>query len=131
MNLELREEIVHDLRRAEDRIRLSKGKAYSGNEDTLANFKRNADRLGMSPFQVWAVYFNKHIDSINTAISRNPDYPIDSTEGLDGRIMDARIYLEILKCLLYEFGQDAHKEEGIGFSPPAGSLSSVSSSGAQ
>ncbi len=80
----------------------SKGKAYAGDVDSLANFKRNATRLGLTKYQVWGVYFNKHIDSMNNAISQNPERPIDLTEGLRGRILDAITYLCILQCLLTE-----------------------------
>ncbi len=80
-----------------------KGKAYAGTDDSLANFKRNAERLSLSPFQIWAVYFNKHIDSINNAIGQNPTAPKDKTEGMHGRIIDAMTYLSILHCLLEEY----------------------------
>ena len=79
-----------------------KGKAYSGDKDALANFKINAERMGLSKYQIWAVYFNKHIDSINNAVKDNPDKPADKTEGLSGRIVDAINYLIILKALLTE-----------------------------
>ena len=81
---------------------LSKGKAYSGDGDALSNFKRNAERLGLSKYQVWLIYFMKHIDSICNAIKDNPEAPSDQTEGLHGRIVDAENYLDILECLLTE-----------------------------
>jgi len=105
MNLEQRKEIISRLRSDEDAIMAAKGKSYAGTGDTLANFKRNALALGLSPYQIWAVYFNKHIDSINNAIKADPKAPVDYSEGLRGRIMDARIYLEILACMLEE---DSH-----------------------
>ena len=80
----------------------SKGAAYSGSIDTLANFKRNADVCGITPFQTWLVYAAKHWDTIINSIKQNPSYPIDKTEGLDGRINDLITYLILLKCLLVE-----------------------------
>lgn len=41
-----------------------KGGEYAGDVDRLANFRRNADRLGVSMETVWAVYTAKHIDAI-------------------------------------------------------------------
>jgi len=91
------------------KISESKGKAYAGEGDSLANFKRNAERLGLSKYQVFGVYFNKHIDSINNAISQNPDKPVDKTEGLHGRIVDAVTYLCILDALLIEDNNNEDK----------------------
>ena len=58
----------------------SKQPAYtSHSEDVLNNFKRIAKRLGMTPMETWAVYFNKHVDAINTyVISGNEAEPFDT-----------------------------------------------------
>ena len=79
-----------------------KGKAYAGDKDVLLNFKRNAERLGMTKYQIWAVYANKHIDSVNNAIADNPSAPVDATEGLEGRIIDIINYHLILHAMLSE-----------------------------
>lgn len=79
-----------------------KGDAYSGREDTLANFKRNGERLGLTKYQIWAVYFGKHIDAITNAIKDAPDFPVEKTETLDGRIVDAINYLLLLHGLQLE-----------------------------
>lgn len=79
-----------------------KGEAYASNKDSLSNFKRNAERLEMSPFQIWAVYFNKHVDSVNNAIAQNPACPVDKSEGLESRVTDLINYAMLLKCLLIE-----------------------------
>jgi len=103
MTIEQRQEIVQGLYEEANQIMLAKGKSYAGTGlDSLANFKRNAERLGLSPFQIWAVYFNKHIDSINSAIQGNPNAPIDFSESLRGRILDVINYATILECLLNE-----------------------------
>lgn len=102
MTLENRQALAEAL--FEDCLQLlkDKGEAYSGKKDALANFKINAERMGLSKYQIWAVYFNKHIDSINNAVKDNPEQPSDKTEGLSGRIVDAINYLIILKALLTE-----------------------------
>jgi len=105
MTVERRIDIANSLMDDELELLRVKGKAYAGTGDSLANFKRNAERLGLTPYQIWAVYFNKHIDSINNAIQQNPVFPVDESEGLRGRIADARTYLSILMCLLTEDGE--------------------------
>lgn len=102
MTLENRQELATDLFASCLLLLKDKGEAYSGKEDALANFKDNGKRLGMSKYQVWAIYANKHIDSINNAIKYNPEKPVDKTEGLRGRIIDAINYLIILEALLQE-----------------------------
>ena len=102
MTLDERKLIVEALIKEETDTFIAKGKSYAGGGDTLANFKRNAERLGLTKYQIWGVYFNKHIDSINNAVQDNPQLPEDKTEGLRGRIIDARNYLAILLCLLTE-----------------------------
>jgi hypothetical protein len=84
-----------------------KGLAYAGEEDALSNFKEQAKKLGLTPFQIWNVFFDKHVRGIESAISRNPSAPSDLTEHIQGRITDAIIYLLILSALL----QDLCKEE--------------------
>lgn len=80
----------------------NKQKDYASTADALANFKRNADRLGMTPFQIWEGYFNKHVDSINNAIAKNPKDPQCITEPIRGRVIDCIAYLHILDCLVSE-----------------------------
>lgn len=79
-----------------------KGTAYSGQDDCFANFKRNAEKLGLTKYQIWAVYCGKHLDSIFNAIKSNSTHPVDKSEGLQGRIDDAINYLELLSGMLSE-----------------------------
>lgn len=102
MTLERRKKLFEWVNDNVSRIMNSKGKSYASKEDTLANFKRNADRLGLTKYQIWLVYVGKHIDSIFNAIKYNPEKPIDESEGMEGRIYDAITYLHILYCLLDE-----------------------------
>lgn len=102
MTVEDRQDLASDLLASCLILLRSKGEAYSGKEDVLANFKENGRKLGLSKYQIWAVYANKHIDSINNAIKDNPNKPVDKTEGLRGRVIDAINYLIILESLLQE-----------------------------
>lgn len=96
--------VVDHLQAIEAELRDVKGAAYAGTVDTLANFKRNGERWGMTKYQTWGVYFGKHLDSVQSAIAANPERPVDPSEGLAGRITDLRVYLELLACLLVEDG---------------------------
>lgn len=82
-----------------------KGGEYAGDNDRLANFRRNADRLGLKMEQVWAVYANKHIDAINQYVH---DLSTDTTrprlEGLAGRADDVIVYMILFKAMLIEAG---------------------------
>jgi hypothetical protein len=80
----------------------AKGKSYARDADALANFKINAERLELSKYQVWSIYFMKHVDSIINAIKDNPTNPEDFSEGLFGRITDVINYAGLLKCLKVE-----------------------------
>lgn len=88
--------LLSEARRIED----AKRPGYTGGDvDVLANFKRVADRTGLTPGQVWAVYLNKHIDAIN-AIMCQPGLPV-SEEPL-GRFADGINYLRLGFALLEE-----------------------------
>ena len=82
-----------------------KGPSYEQDGDRLSNFKNQAARLGLEPFQIWAVYFGKHLDAINNAIKRSPSIPHDESEGFESRLIDAAAYL----ALGYELYQEAKK----------------------
>lgn len=76
----------------------TKGNDYSGNEDVFANFKRNVQRLGLEPYEVWSVYFFKHLDAIETWLR---DGEVKS-EPIEGRIDDAILYLLLLRGMISE-----------------------------
>lgn len=111
------------LERADQRrkgISDSKGPEYAGsgaqyldeNSDVLANFKRNAGRTGADVLTVWAVYFGKHLDSIETFIREWAAAETDEErqalvsrgEGIISRFDDARNYLDLGECILHEAG---------------------------
>jgi hypothetical protein len=81
-----------------------KGVEYQNNKDVFSNFKDNAERLGLSKYQIWTVYFNKHVGSINNAVKNNPYNPndINKIENLESRVLDAMAYLFLLHGMIYE-----------------------------
>lgn len=66
-----------------------KGHDYSGDEDALSNFKRQAEALGLTPMQVLAVYFMKHVDAFMT-YAKEGDV---KSEPVEGRIHDIILYM--------------------------------------
>src|SRR3990172_12413162 len=77
----------------------TKGEAYTQNSiDRHKNFKANAEKLGLTPLQVWAVYFNKHIDAIIHFIKNNKEGP----EGVRSNMLDARNYIDLGVSLVEE-----------------------------
>lgn len=79
-----------------------KGVDYSDGQDALYNFKSNAERLGLTKYQVWLVYFMKHIDAICSAVRRNPESPHGESEPIMSRVNDALTYLTIFAAMLEE-----------------------------
>ncbi len=78
-----------------------KGEDYAGTDhqpDVNLNFKKAADRWGITVLQAWGVYFGKHVDAIETFVRKGG---VDSqSEPVLGRITDAVNYLFILLALL-------------------------------
>lgn len=102
MNREQFRNFVAERQKKQLEILDTKGPAYAGNQNTFANFERNAEDLGLTKFQIWSVYAFKHIDTIKRAIKDNPSAPVDKSEGLEGRIDDAINYLTLLAGMLKE-----------------------------
>lgn len=80
-----------------------KGGEYSGDEDRLANFRRNAEALGLSMEHVWAVYAGKHWDAIQQYVK---DLSIgkvrERLEPISGRADDLLVYLLLFKAICEE-----------------------------
>ena len=82
-------------------IMRTKGLSYASNADASENFKRIADATGMTKYQVWAVYFNKHVLSLNNAVKRNPDLPsVADGEQIAGRVADIINYAVLLAMMV-------------------------------
>lgn len=78
-----------------------KGGEYAGDKDRLANFRRNAEALGLSMETVWAVYAAKHWDAVMQYIK---DIAKRTTrvrsEPIEGRIDDLIVYLLLFKLII-------------------------------
>ena len=97
MSTELFDKITQALNEKRRAIVLAKRPEYTeGNEDVLNNFKVVAKELGVSPKQVWYVYFRKHVSSIGQYCA---DPKRQMSEPIEGRICDAMNYLELLNAL--------------------------------
>lgn len=101
-----------------------KGGEYSGDFDRLANFRRNAENLGLDYRQVWAIYSAKHWDALMQFvkdIGQGKDRL--RLEGIDGRIDDLLVYLLLFKAMWVENGR-VFVSEGKNL-PPKGGLGVV------
>jgi hypothetical protein len=83
---------------------LKKGVEYQKDGNVFSNFEENAKDLGLTKYQIWNIYFNKHIKSISNAIKSNPEDPTakEMPEKLQGRIVDAIAYLLLLNGMINE-----------------------------
>jgi len=79
-----------------------KGEEYSGKENRLENFRRNANNLDLYAEQVWAVYAAKHWDAIMQYIVdiSNGDRRTRS-EPIHGRIDDLIVYLLLFEAMYH------------------------------
>jgi hypothetical protein len=84
----------------EDAILKSKGDDYTidqADADRLFNFKEIAALVGITPQQVWAVYFLKHVFSILAYIKGKKE-----SEPIQGRKDDSVNYLHLFEGLVLE-----------------------------
>lgn len=73
--------------------------------DILNNFKQSAKRSGVTPMQVWSIFFDKQLTSIQAHI-KNPD--LKQAEPLDSRWADLYNYL-LLGFALYKETAEQNK----------------------
>lgn len=76
----------------------TKGREYAGDDDALANFHNRAEQMGITPMQVWGIFYGKHSDAIYAYIRNGKVL----SEPIEGRIDDAILYLILLKGLVLE-----------------------------
>lgn len=96
---------LESLQKIETTLNQSKGPAYAGSDDALANFKRIGERLGIDPVQVGVVYLMKHVDSLVSYAAGNRT----DTEPLEMRVVDIRLYSALISALV----MDKKKEDGL------------------
>ncbi len=105
MNQQAFDEIVSAAVERRVALRRDKGAEYTqGDADVLANFKKCGTELGIPALKVWRVYYKKHDDAVVSFIKYGREF---STEGIEGRIDDMQVYLDLLRGLVAE-----HKEFG-------------------
>jgi hypothetical protein len=102
MTIQERNQLTNELLDGVFQTGSSKGAAYAQEGDCLSNFKDVAAMLGLTKYQVWAVYAEKHFIAITNAIRNNPEHPVERTESMRGRIIDGIVYLTILHAMLEE-----------------------------
>jgi hypothetical protein len=83
---------------AQDVRRLKQPEYTLENTDILNNFKQSAIRAGVDPMQVWSIFFDKQLSSIQAHI-KNPN--LKQAEPLDSRWHDLYNYL-LLGFALYK-----------------------------
>lgn len=89
-------------------INRAKGKDYAGDEDALANFKQDRDRIQKiaerSPHLLkWYVYFDKHLQALFSFLE-NGDV---ASEPIEGRIHDLIVYEFLLLGLIEDHTRQA------------------------
>ena len=93
------DKFIKQLRRKQDAIITSKGHDYTqGNPDRLYNFKFVARHLGLTPMQVWSVYWLKHVLAILTFIQTGSV----KSEGIEERFLDEANYNLLGQAILNE-----------------------------
>lgn len=75
---------------------VTKGADYAKDTDRLSNFKDNANQLGLTPKQVWAVYAAKHWNAICSYIKNGQ---VES-EPIESRLHDLILYSFLLLGLI-------------------------------
>ena len=83
----------------QEKLLIAKGWDYTqGSDDRLLNFKEVASLTGMTPLQVWAVYWMKHVFAICTYVK----FGKLSSEGIKSRFIDEANYNVLGAALLNE-----------------------------
>ncbi|MHB8602210.1 MAG: hypothetical protein ACYC9R_06195 [Nitrosotalea sp.] len=85
-----------------------KGGEYAGDHDRLANFRRNAQALGLNMEQIWAVYSAKHWDAIMQYVKDLGEGKTrERLESIAGRADDLIVYLILFKAMYNERSRNA------------------------
>lgn len=77
------------------------------NSDVLHNFKTTAENLGLSPQEIWAVFFYKHVQAI-LSHAGNPN--MHQAEPIESRYADAINYLFLGFALHIERMHKEHED---------------------
>jgi hypothetical protein len=89
--------ILGDLETASDDILHKRKYAYAKTEDRLWNFHIIAQASGLSPLQVWLVYFMKHALAVANYVNSG-----HTAEGPESNFIDLFNYVKLGYALLRE-----------------------------
>ena len=102
--------VMKDLQEREMEMREAGQKEYAHDDnDAFANFRRVAEATGLNMQEVLFVYLLKHIDGIAAYIKGHRS----QRESIQGRIVDARVYLALLSGMIYEGKGDAPLDKDV------------------
>ncbi len=89
-----------------------KGGEYAGDDDRLANFRRNGVDQDLPMETIWRVYAAKHWDAIGQYIKdiRN-NVARKRMESISGRVDDLIVYFLLFKAMIVERDRSFLKEE--------------------
>jgi hypothetical protein len=79
-------------------MRDTKGKEYANSESRFANFDRAAAELDLTNIKVAWVYTKKHLDGIASYCRTEKEF----SEPIEGRIVDAIVYLTLIAGMIEE-----------------------------
>lgn len=80
-----------------------KGGEYAGDDDRLANFRRNAAALGLPMETIWAIYCAKHWDAVMQYVKDlNSGKDRVRLEPISGRLDDIIVYCILFKAMIDE-----------------------------
>lgn len=90
---------ITQFRKSQDDLIIRKGHDYTqGNADRLHNFKYVATLTGLTPLQVWSVYWFKHVFAIATFVK----YGAVKSEDITSRFIDENNYNLLGAAILQE-----------------------------
>ena len=122
INTQKLDDILNKMIEEERQILWAKGMDYSEDDDRTLNFKEIATMTRkFNKYEVWTVYFLKHVQSIIKFCMTGKT----ESENIENRILDARNYLVLLRAMIEEDKpNDNVKQIGIDdvvdlYNPPA------------
>ena len=96
---EFQETRKYILNKAQDIMDAKQPEYTNKSIDVLYNFISSAKSIGIEPMEVWAVFFNKHVQAI---LSHAGDPNMKQAEPIESRYADAINYLFLGFALLVE-----------------------------
>lgn len=79
---------------------LGKGEEYTRSQaDRLASFKEIASFAGVTPKQVCMIFVAKHWQALANFVATGKT---KSNEPIEGRIMDIRVYMSLMRAIIQE-----------------------------